>query len=127
MINQPIRSFFLFYVALFFIFSKVYSNENVLQNEIMEFKGIETTSPLSKSSNTIVDKKNVEENFLGEINLNGIGLISIETTKFPSDLWSNSSEKELSEKLNNMPNLSLATTNKIYNIINICFFKITIL
>ena len=44
----------------------------------------------------------------------GIGLISIERTKFPSDLWRNSSEKVLSEKLNSMPNLTLTSTNKIF-------------
>jgi len=41
----------------------------------------------------------ISETFLGKINFNGIGLIDIETTKFPADLWSNSSEKSLSEKL----------------------------
>ena len=66
------------------------------------------------SSTNIFGGKSVEETFLGEINFNGIGLISIERTEFPTDLWSNSSEKVLSEKLNIMPNFSLATTNKIF-------------
>ena len=51
---------------------------------------------------------------MGEINVNGIGLISTERAKFPEDLWSNSSEKVLSEKLNNTPKFSLASTNKIF-------------
>ena len=80
----------------------------------MEYIGTETASSIFNPSNKILGKKNVEETFLEEINLNGIGLISIERTKFPDDLWSNSSEKVISEKLNNMPKLSLASTNKIF-------------
>ena len=49
-----------------------------------------------------------------QINFNGIGLIAIERTEFPHDLWSNSSETALSEKLNGMAGLSLASTNKIF-------------
>ena len=79
-----------------------------------EYNVIGKTSLISKSSNSILDNKNIEENFLGEINVNGIGLISIERTKFPSDLWINSSEKVLSEKLNSMPDLTLNSTNKIF-------------
>ena len=96
------------------IFSKAYSDESKHQNATKKYDGIGKTSLISKSSNSILDKKNVEENFLGEINVNGIGLISIERTKFPSDLWINSSEKVLSEKLNSMPNLTLSSTNKIF-------------
>ncbi len=114
MINQQIRAFFLFFLASIIIISQAYSDETKHQNETKEYNVIGKTSLISKSSNTILDKKNVEENFLGEININGIGLISIERTKFPSDLWRNSSEKVLSEKLNSMPNLTLTTTNKIF-------------
>ncbi len=114
MINQQIRVFFLFFLALVIIFSKAYSDESKYQNVTKEYNGIGKTSVISKSSKTILDERNVEENFLGAINVNGIGLISIERTKFPSDLWSNSSEKVLSEKLNSMPNLTLTTTNKIF-------------
>ncbi len=114
MINQQIRTFFLFFFALVIIFSKAYSDEIKNQNATKEYNSIGKTSLISKSSNSILDKKNVEENFLGEINVNGIGLISIERTKFPSDLWRNSSEKVLSEKLTSMPNLTLTSTNKIF-------------
>ena len=114
MINQQIRAFFLFFLASVIIFSNAYSDESKHRNATKEFNGIGKTSLISKSSNSILDKKNVEENFLGEININGIGLISIERTKFPSDLWRNSSEKVLSEKLNSMPNLTLTSTNKIF-------------
>ena len=114
MINQQIRAFFLFFLASIIILSQAYSDETKHQNATREYNGIGKTSSISKSSNTILDKKNVEENFLGEININGVGLISIERTKFPSDLWRNSSEKVLSEKLNSMPNLTLTTTNKIF-------------
>ena len=114
MINKQIRVFFLFFLALGTIFSKAYSDEIKHQNATKKHNGIGEASLISKSANSILDKKNVEENFLGEINVNGIGLISIERTKFPSDLWSNSSEKVLSEKLNSMPNLALTSTNKIF-------------
>ena len=97
MINQQIRAFFLFFLASTIILSQAYSDETKHQNVTKEYNDIGKTSLISKSSNTILDKKNVEENFLGEINVNGIGLISIEKTKFPSDLWRNSSEKVLSE------------------------------
>ncbi len=114
MINQQIRALFLFFLASAIMFSKAYSDESKHQSATIEYKGSAKTPLISKSSNTILDKKNVEENFLGAINVNGIGLISIERTKFPSDLWSNSSEKVLSEKLNSMPNLTLTTTKKIF-------------
>ena len=114
MINQQIRVFFLFFLASIIILSQAYSDETKHQNATKEYNVTGKTSLISKSSNTILDKKNVEENFLGEININGIGIISIERTKFPSDLWRNSSEKVLSEKLNSMPNLTLTSTNKIF-------------
>ncbi len=114
MINQQIRLFFLLFLALVIIFSKAYSDEIKNQNAAKEYNGIGKSSLTSKSSNSTLDKKNVEENFLGKINVNGIGLISIERTKFPSDLWRNSSEKVLSEKLISMPNLTLTSTNKIF-------------
>ena len=114
MINQQIRAFFLFFLASVIIFSKAYSDESKHPTATKEYNGIGKTSLISKSSNSILDKKNVEENFLEKINVNGIGLISIERTKFPSDLWRNSSEKVLSEKLISMPNLTLSSTNKIF-------------
>ena len=114
MISQQIRAFFLFFLVSVIIFSSAYSNESKHQDATKEYNNTANTSVISKSSKTILDEKNVEENFLGAINVNGIGLISIERTKFPSDLWSNSSEKVLSEKLNSMPNLTLTTTNKIF-------------
>ena len=128
MINQQIRAFFLFFLPLVIIFSKAYSDESKYQNATKEYSGIGKTSLISKSSKSILDKKNVEENFLEEINVNGIGLISIERTKFPSDLWRNSSEKVLSEKLNSMPNLTLTSTNKIFKYVflsrNIIFTRL---
>ena len=74
MINQQIKAFFLFLLALVIIFSKAYSDESKHQNATKEYNSIDKTSLKSKSSNSISDKKNVEENFLGEINVNGIGL-----------------------------------------------------
>ena len=112
--SQQIKAFFLFFLASVVIFSKAYSDERKNKNVAKEYNGAAKTLIIAKSSNSILDKKNVEENFLGAINVNGIGLISIERTKFPSDLWSNSSEKVLSEKLNSMPNLTLTTTKKIF-------------
>ncbi len=113
MINQQIRALFLFFLVSVLIFSKAYSDQSKYKNANKEYNGTAKNSLISKYSNSILDKKNIEEKFLGAINVNGIGLISIERTKLPSDLWSNSSEKVLSEKLNSMPNLSLTTTNKI--------------
>ena len=114
MINLLIRAFSLFFFALVIIFSKANSDESKHQNATKEYNSIGKTLLISKSSNSNLDKKNVEENFLEEINVNGIGLISIDRTKFPSDLWRNSSEKVLSEKLNSMPDLTLSSTNKIF-------------
>ena len=114
MIIQKIRAIFLVFVTLVVIFSGAHSDDSVQSTTVNEYIGTETTSSISNPSKKILGKKNVEESFLGEINLNGIGLISIERTKFPDDLWSNSSEKVLSEKLNSMPKLSLASTNKIF-------------
>ena len=70
MINQQIRAFFLFFLALVIIFSKAYSDDNKHQNAPKEYNGIGKTSLISKSSNSILDKKNVEENFLGAVNVN---------------------------------------------------------
>ncbi len=114
MINQKIETFFLVFVTLVVIFAKVYSDEGMHSSSVSGYNGSKTTSLIPNLSNNILGKKNIEESFLGEINLNGIGLISIETTKFPDDLWINSSEKVLSEKLNSMPNLSLASSIKIF-------------
>ena len=61
MINQQIRAFFLFLLASVVIFSKAYSDESKHLNVIKEFNGIGKTSLISKSSNSILDKKNVEE------------------------------------------------------------------
>ncbi len=96
------------------ISSVVHSNEPELQNAKKIYRDIVRPSLIPISSTNILDKRNVEETFLGEINLNGIGLLSIEKTKFPGDLWSNSNEKVLSEKLNSTSKLSLSTTNKIF-------------
>ena len=114
MIIQKIRAILLVFVTLVVFFSRAHADGGVSSNTMNEYIGKETTSSISNPSNKILRKKNVEESFLEEINLNGIGLISIERAKFPDDLWSNSSEKVLSEKINNMPKLSLASTNKIF-------------
>ena len=74
MINQQIRAVFLFFFVSVLIFSKAYSDESKHRNATKEYNGKAKTSLISKSSNSILDKKNVEENFLGAINVNGIGL-----------------------------------------------------
>ncbi|MDC3067747.1 hypothetical protein OA005_00625 [Paracoccaceae bacterium] len=59
-------------------------------------------------------KKVIEETFLDKINVNGLGLISVENSQLPNNLWINSNEKLLVEKLKKMPPLQLASTNKIF-------------
>ena len=114
MIHQKIRLFSLFFIAFVVIPPVAYSDAGKSQNAIKQLPVIETESFISSSSKKLLEKKHVEETLLGELNINGIGLISIETTKLPADLWSNSNEKVLSEKLNNMPKRSLASTKKIF-------------
>ena len=114
MINQKIRAFLLVFVALLIISSQGYSDDIKLQRAAKKTTDIEIKSLVSTPANNMSGKNNIEETFLGTINLNGIGLISIERTKFPDNLWSNSSEIVLSEKLKNMPTLSLASTNRIF-------------
>mgnify|MGYP001245473605 FL=1 len=113
MINQKIRAFLLVFVALVIISFQGYSDDIKPQNAVKKSTEIKMTLSVSTPANNMLGKGNIEETFLGNINFNGIGLISIERTKFPGDLWSNSSEVVLSEKLKNMPRLSLASTNRI--------------
>ena len=114
MISQKTRVFFFVFSALTIIFSAVYSDETEPTRSKKKASGIASSTLTSNFLEEIVEKKKIEETFLGEINLNGIGLLSTERAKFPSDLWSNSSEKILSETLNNTPNYSLASTKKIF-------------
>ena len=114
MINQKIRLFFSVFIAFIVISPVAYSDAMEFQNAIKQLPVIERQSIISSPSKKLLEKKNVEETILGELNINGIGLISIETTKLPADLWSNSNEKVLSEKLNNILKRSLASTKKIF-------------
>ena len=115
MIDQKIRAFLLiFFIALVVISSKAFSDDSESQNALKEPIEIKTKSLLSNKAREPYRESSIEETFLDKIKFNGIGLISIERTKFPSDLWSNSNEKVLSEKLNAMPKLSLASTNKAF-------------
>ncbi len=114
MTNQKIRAFLLVFAALIINSSQGYSDDIKPKNKLKEATDIERASSASIPANDMLGKNNIEETFLGKINFNGIGLISIERTKFPDDLWTNSSEKVLSEKLRNMPRLSLASTNRIF-------------
>jgi len=109
------RSFFFFVFSALIIISSV-ANSNEIEPIIAKKKasGVTTPSQTSNFSEKILRGKKVEETFLGEISLNGIGLLSTERAKFPGDLWSNSSEKVLSETLNKTPKYSLASTNKIF-------------
>ena len=109
------RSFFFFVFSALIIISSV-ANSNEIEPIIAKKKasGVTTPSQASNFSEKILKGKKVEETFLGEISLNGIGLLSTERAKFPGDLWSNSSEKVLSETLNKTPKHSLASTNKIF-------------
>jgi len=112
MISQRIRAFILVFLASVNFYSKAYSDDSEPKNSLKEPSEVESPLLISDPSNKLSEK--IEETLLGKINFNGIGLIAIERTEFPDDLWSNSSEKELSEKLNDMPRLSLASTNKIF-------------
>ncbi len=114
MINQKIRFFFSVVITFAFISPVAYSDAREFQNAIKQSPVKGTESFISSPSKKLLEKKNVEEILLGELNVNGIGLISIETTKLPADLWSNSNEKVLSEKLDNMLKRSLASTKKIF-------------
>ena len=114
MISLKIRVFFYVFSTLTIVCSIAYSNEIEARNSKNDGLNIARTSPASDFSKKILEEKKVEETFLGKINLNGIGLLSIERARFPSDLWSNSSEKVLSEKLNKNPKHSLASTKKIF-------------
>ncbi len=109
------RSFFFFVFSALIIISSV-ANSNEIEPIITKKKasGVTTPSQTSNFSEKILREKKVEETFLGDISLNGIGLLSTERAKFPGDLWSNSSEKVLSETLNKTPKYSLASTNKIF-------------
>ena len=109
------RSFFFFVFSALIIISSV-ANSNEIEPIIAKKKasGVTAPSQTSNFSEKILRGKKVEETFLGEISLNGIGLLSTEKAKFPGDLWSNSSEKVLSETLNKTPKHSLASTNKIF-------------
>ena len=112
MISQRIRAFLLVFLVSVVFSSNAYSDDIQPGISLKESSDLESKLLKSDPSNNISEK--IEETFLGKINFNGIGLISIERTKFPDDLWSNSSEKALSEKLNNMSRLSLSSTNKIF-------------
>ena len=112
MISQRIRAFILVFLASVNFYSKAYPDESEPKNSLKEPSEVESPSLISDPSNKLSEK--IEETLLGKINFNGIGLIAIERTEFPDDLWSNSSEKALSEKLNAMSRLSLASTNKIF-------------
>ena len=114
MINYKIKFFILVFIPLTVIFSTVHSDEQKPQNHLKKSTAVDTKTLISNSSNSVLKKKKVEENFLGGLNVNGIGLISLDSTKFPEDLWSNTNEKVLAEKLNKMPKLSLSSTNKIF-------------
>ncbi len=112
--ERKIKIFFLVLLGLLIIFSKANSNED--DNNIKPIKtiGIEQNLSGTENKKNLFKERKIEEFFLGKMNLNGIGLISIERTMFPDNLWSNSSEKVLAERLYQMPELSLATTNKIF-------------
>ena len=114
MINHKIKVFFLVFIALTVIFSAVHSDERKPEIDLKKSTTVDAKPLISNSSKSILKKKKVEEKFLGELNVNGIGLIWVDSTKIPEDLWSNSNEKVLAEKLDNMPKLSLSSTNKIF-------------
>ena len=97
MISLRIKAFLLVFITSVVISSEAYSDDRKLENSLKEFGDIDSTLLKSDRSKNISEK--IEETFLGKINFNGIGLIAIERTKLPDDLWINSSEKALSEKL----------------------------
>lgn len=114
MINQKIKVFFLVCLSVIFISKAVNANEEDTQRYK---RGQETKKPIRFFSGLDKDqfhKKTVEETFLDDTNVNGLGLVAIEKTNFPDNLWSNSSERVLTKKINEVPDLSLATTNKIF-------------
>ena len=115
MFNQKFRaSLLIFLITLVVIPFKAYSDDSKSQNTLKAPTDIKTKSLLSNPASKYFGRNLIKETFLDQIKFNGIGLISIERTKFPDDLWSNSNEKVLSEKINIMPKLSLASTNKAF-------------
>ncbi len=112
MISQIIRAFIFVFLASVNFYSKAYSDDSEPKNSLKKPSKLESSLLISGPSNKLSEK--IEETLLGKINFNGMGLIAIERTEFPDDLWSNSSEKVLSVKLNNMSRLTLASTNKIF-------------
>ena len=67
MINYKIKFFFLVFIPLTVIFSAVHSDEQKPQNHLKKSTAVDTKTLISNSSNSVLKKKKVEENFLGEL------------------------------------------------------------
>ena len=106
----------LIFFFLFCKFSSLFGDEGISTskwlNRKMENKPVFTVLPEKPKKNSVISK--VEESSLGNVNLNSIGLISAENTTFPASLWNRSDESILAKKITEIPELKLASTNKIF-------------
>lgn len=109
----------LFILIPFFIFSRftcLFGDEGISPSEWLNSKiknqPAFTVLPEKPKKNYGTGK--VEESSLGGINLNSVGLISVENTSFPGNIWNSSSEKLLAQKVNEMPEFELSSVNKLF-------------
>ena len=102
MINEKIKAILLIFIAFLNIDLTAHSDESKSKVFPKQSVDLKTTSSRSISSSLFSGRRNIEEVLLEGLNINGLGLISMENTKLPDNLWTNSSEKALSEKLDNV-------------------------
>ncbi len=97
-------------------FSVLYSDEGISTskwlNSKIEDKPVFTVLPEKPKKFSPISK--VEESSLGSVNLNSIGIISAENTSFPTSLWNRSDESLLAKKITEIPELKIASANKIF-------------
>ncbi len=81
-------------------------------NSKIEDKPVFTVLPEKPKRSSVITK--VEESWLGNVNLNSIGIISAKNTTFPDNLWNRSDESVLAKKISEIPDLKLASANKVF-------------
>ncbi len=103
-------------IILFCKFSAIYSDEGISTskwpNSKTEDKPVFIFLPEKLNKSRVISK--VQEISLGNANLNSIGIISAENTTFPANLWNRSDESVLAKKITEIPELKLASANKIF-------------
>ena len=103
-------------LILFCKFSAIYSDDRISTskwlNSKTQDKPVFTFLPEKPKKSRVISK--VEEISLGNANLNSIGIISAENTTFPVNLWNRSDESVLAKKITEIPELKLASANKIF-------------